>query len=675
MPSRFIGRFSKSTPNSRRSGICWAPPAKRIGMPDEAVNCFEQALSRRPQHAEARNHLGVALAQRERPEEAAGHFRQALELKPGDPEILSNLGLALLQLKQPAEAETHFRQILQLRPGDAKARLHLEQSLRTQGKLDELVESQRRLAESQPASAKAQSELGRALFEQQKFDEAAAAFESAVALNPALPEAHNNLGLARVALGKPAEAVACYREAIRLRADFPQAHNNLGIALRQMGKIDQAVASCREAVRLSPHMAEAHNNLGTALDEQGNTEEAIACLEQALRIKPDFAKAYNNLGIAYWHRADYARAAENCRKAIERMPELAEAHNNLGNVLRDQGDYAAALASYEQSLRLQPEGVDAHWNRSLVWLLQGNFSQGWPEYDWRWKLKTFSTRSTNRPLWDGSPLEGRTVLLDAEQGLGDTMQFVRYAPLVQQRGGKVMVVCQKPLVQMLSSCAGIDRLVAQGEPVPDFDVYAPLLSLPKILGTTMETVPAEIPYLHADRYLVEQWGRELESIRGFKVGIAWKGSPKNRMDRERSIPLAAFEPLARVPGVQLISLQKGEGSEQLKDAGSRFAVIDLAQRLDLTSGPFMDTAAAIEHLDLVVTCDSSLGHLAGALARPSWIALALSPDWRWLLDREDSPWYPTVRLFRKKFIGDWSDVFQRMAAALEATVAKKGIRG
>lgn len=637
-----------------------------LGMPEDAIRAFEQSVARRPEHAESHNHLGVVLAQQQRPEEAIERFRQALELKPGDAEIASNLGLALLHIQQPAEAETHFRVVLRSRPRDFKARRNLEQALRAQGKLDELVALQRQFSAEEPASAEGKSELGRVLFEQRKLDEAEAAFQEALEIHPALPEAHNNLGLARVALGRPAEAVSCYREAIRLRPDFAQAHNNLGIALRQSGKLDEAVAACREAVRISPHMAEAHNNLGTALDELGRTDEAIGCLEQALRIKPDFAKAHNNLGIAFWHKADYAQAEAHCRRAIELSPDLSEAYNNLGNVLRDRGDFNAALDCYEQSLKLTPEGVDAHWNRSLVWLIAGNFAQGWPEYEWRWKLKTFSTRATNRPLWDGSPLEGRTILLDAEQGLGDTLQFIRYAPLVQQRGGRVIAVCQKPLMQILSSCPGIDRLVAQDEPTPDFDVYAPLLSLPKLFGTTLETIPANIPYLQPDRYLVERWARELASFEAFKVGIAWKGSAKNRMDQQRSIPLAAFGPLARVPGVQLISLQKGEGSEQLKDSGRRFDVLDLSSRLDETSGAFMDTAAVMKHLDLVVTCDSSLAHLAGALGAPTWIALALSPDWRWLLERDDTPWYPTVRLFRKTSIGDWSEVFGRMAAALEA---------
>ncbi|HVX63577.1 MAG TPA: FkbM family methyltransferase [Pirellulales bacterium] len=642
-----------------------------LGLPDDACRCFEESIARRPQHPESHNHLGVVLVQLERWEEAAAHFRRALELKPGDPEAMSNLGLALLQLKQPIEAETYFRRVLEARPADVKARQHLDQALRAQGKFDEILEAHRKQAAAQPGSAEARSELGRVLFEQGKKEEAEAAFQEAIELNPGLPEAHNNLGLARVSLGRAAEAVDCYREAIRLRPSFPQAHNNLGIALRQIGRIDEAVASCREAARLSPHMAEAHNNLGTALDEQGNHAEAIASLEQALRIRPDFAKAFNNLGIAYWHQGEYEQAAASCRKAIELMPELAEAHNNLGNVLRDQGNYSDALVCYEESLKLLPDGVDAHWNRSLVWLLQGNLEQGWPEYEWRWKLKNFSTRKTDRPVWDGSPLEGRTVLLDAEQGLGDTLQFIRYAPLVQQRGGKVIVVCQKPLVQILSSCPGIDRLVAQGEPVPAFDCYVPLLSLPLLFRSTLETLPAEIPYLRPDPYLVEQWGRELASIRSFKVGIAWKGSPKNRMDHVRSIPLLAFEPLARVPGVQLISLQKGIGSEQVKEVGGRFSVIDLAQRLDLTSGAFMDTAAVMQHLDLVITCDSSLGHLAGALGAPTWIALTLSPDWRWLLDCDGSPWYPSVRLFRKHRVGDWSDVFQRMAAALADKAASR----
>ncbi len=337
-----------------------------LGLPEEACHCFEQALARRPQHAEAHNHLGVVLVQRERLDEAVAHFRQALELKPRDPEALSNLGLALLQLKRSSEAETQFRQLLELRPGDAKARQHLDQALRAQGKHDEIIDAYRQLSAAQPGSAEIRAELGRALFEQGKIEEAETAFKEAIELNPGLPEAHNNLGLARVALGRAAEAVDCYREAIRLRPSFAQPHNNLGIALRQLGKVDEAVASCREATRLNPHMAEAHNNLGTALDEQGNYVEAIASLEQALRIRPDFAKAYNNLGIAYWHQGEYERAAANCRKAIELEPQLAEAQNNLGNVLRDEGNYDEAIECYERSLELQPEGIDAHWNRSLV---------------------------------------------------------------------------------------------------------------------------------------------------------------------------------------------------------------------------------------------------------------------------------------------------------------------
>ena len=296
----------------------------------------------------------------------------------------------------------------------------------------------------------------------------------------------------------------------------------------------------------------------------------------------------------------------------------------------------------------------------------GRFEQGWPGYEWRWKCKEFgSLPPFHPPLWDGSPLDGRTILVHAEQGLGDTLQFIRYAPLVHQRGGRVILVCQPPLIGLLTRSPGVERLVAQGEALPDYDVHVPLMSLPGLLGTTLESVPADVPYLDAEPQLVEAWRHRLGSYPGFKVGIVWQGNPKFRLDRRRSIPLAQFAPLARVPGVHLFSLQKGPGAEQLAAVTDRFPVTDLGRRLD----DFMDTAAVLKNLDLVISVDTAIAHLAGALGIPVWVALPFVPDWRWLMDREDSPWYPTMRLFRQARPGQWEDVFQRIAEALQRRLA------
>ena len=320
-------------------------------------------------------------------------------------------------------------------------------------------------------------------------------------------------------------------------------------------------------------------------------------------------------------------------------------------------------------------------------MLLGDYEQGWPEYEWRWTQPGFTRRQFTQPAWDGSDLAGRSILLYAEQGLGDTLHFIRYAPLVSQRGGKVIVECQPALVRLLKGVEGIDKLIAESSPLPPFDVQAAMFSLPAIFHTTVGTIPATVPYLHADPKLIDKWRHELNSrsrqpggtvattrsgparqagpTGAFKVGIAWQGSPTYGYDNLRSIPLEKFARLTQIEGVQLISLQKGPGSEQLGAVQGRFPVMDLGKQLDETSGPFMDTAAVMKNLDLVICSDTAVPHLAGALGVPVWVALPYVPDWRWLLECEDSPWYPTMRLFRQTQDGKWDDVFERIAAALK----------
>jgi len=600
-----------------------------------------------------------------------------------------------------ARAEQAYRQFLAVDPSNAEVWYLLGQVGQSQGKLDEALASFQQAVAIRPDFAPAYNSLGIAHVGRRRLDEAAACFERAAKAKPDFAHAHNNLGNVRKEQGRLDEALACYQQAVRLKPDFAEAHNNLGNLLLAKGRLDEAATYCRQALALKSDLADAHNNLGAVLAAQGKHEPAEACYQQALRIRPDFAEARNNLGnalrelgrheeavaslreavrlkpdfaeahgglgMALLSHGDLEAAAASCARAIELKPSLAQAHVSLGFVFSELGKLDDALAEYERALAIEPDLADARKNRSLVWLLQGRLAEAWPEYEARWQAPELPPRPFRQPLWDPAApgLAGKTVLLHAEQGLGDTLQFIRYAPMVRERGGRVVVVSQRPLVPLLTACAvGIDSVVAQGDPLPAFDLHAPLLSLPRIFDTTLDNVPASVPYISPDPRLVEKWRGELAAFRGLKVGIAWQGSLKYRWDRKRSVPLSRFEPLAQVPGVQLFSLQKGYGSEQLAQATSRFPVVDLAQRLDETVAPFMDTAAVMKCLDLVITTDTVIPHLAGALGVPVWCAVSFMPDWRWLLERDDSPWYPSLRLFRQTSLGDWEGVFRRIAMAL-----------
>ena len=471
--------------------------------------------------------------------------------------------------------------------------------------------------------------------------------------------------------GRYAEAAECYREAIRLQPLHVDAINNLGASLAELGRLDDAIACYREAIRLLPTFASAYYNLGNALRAADRLDEAIAAYAQSLRLQPDSFQAHTNLGLALFRSRRFTEAMASYRRALEIKPGYPTALVNLGLALAETGRLAEALACYDETLRQEPDYADAHRNRSLARLLAGDWSRGLPEYQWRWRCADFTIPKIDHPPWDGSPLDGRKILLYTEQGLGDALQFVRYTRLVKERGGFVVLAAQERLHPILSTVATIDRLEARERPVPpDFDVHYALMDLPALFGTTPDHVPSNVPYLHAEPARVERWRRALEPVAGFRVGIAWRGNAATPHDYRRSISLAEFAPLARIEGVRLVSLQVGRGSEEIEAVRDRFAVVDLSDRLDASAGAFLDIAAIMANLDLVVTCDTSIAHLAGALARPTWIALPTVPDWRWLLDREDTPWYPTARLFRQWVAGRWNEPFERMAEALRTRVAE-----
>jgi Flp pilus assembly protein TadD len=582
--------------------------------------------------ADALHLLGVIAMQTGRAELGVDCLRTALQLRPDFADAHSNLGNCLLEQGKPAEAEVSLRQALRLRPDFAEAHNNLGISLRRQGK---------------PA-------------------EAVASLEQALRLRPNYAEAHNALGICLQELGKPAEAMASFEQALYLNPNYAEAHHNLGLGLQSQDKLAEAAAHFQQAVLLKPHHVDAHNNLGSVLLAQGKLEEAAACCRQALALKPDFAEAHNNLGNILREQGNLADAEVSFRQALSGKPDSAEVHNNLGNVLLMQLRPKEAVPCFQQALRLKPDLADAHLTLGTSYLLLGNFERGWPEYEWRMKFQQVAPGPA--PRWDGGSLTGKTIVLHAEQGAGDNIQFIRYAAVVKERGATVVFDCYPSLCGVLASCPGIDHLVPRGGVLPAGDVQAPLLSLPGLCGTTLASVPARIPYLIADRGCVKAWQDRLAVFPGFKVGICWQGTPTYKYDKHRSVPLTQFAPLTEVPGLRLVCLQQGAGREQWDQLPGQWPSIELPKRPEEPAQAWMDSAALICALDLVITVDTAVAHLAGALGVPVWVALPFAPDWRWLLERDDSPWYPSMRLFRQSRPGDWPGVFQRIRDALERQI-------
>lgn len=553
---------------------------------------------------------------------------------------------------------------------------------------------------AEPLSAQAWCLLGRIVCQQRNFDEAIQCCRHALELHADYLDAHYCLGVALRYVGRLDEAAESLQRVIRLAPCFAPAHGALGNVLKAQGKTADAVASFRRALELEPNSADILTNMSLAL-RGTNVAEALACARRAVQIQPDYAQTHNNLAFVLLKADDAQAAVEHCRTALQLEPNYADAYTNLGTAYHDLGKLDEAFASYERALSLNPNHmgaianaglvsadqgklteamllynralatdsslINARHNRSLLMLLQGDFLRGWPEYEWRWKTEQMPLRQFVQPRWNGEPLPGKTILIWAEQGFGDTIQFVRYASLIKSRGATVVVECQKSLVKLLDGCPGIDQLIAEGDELPRFDFQVPLLSLPAVLKTTLDTIPASVPYISASSRLVTHWHDRLKDIVGFRVGVNWRGRFGPGPWRRRDIPIQQVASLAQIPGIRLISLQK-EGQHELAALADSNAIIDLGNDVDTSHGAFMDTAAIMMNLDLIITSDTAAAHLAGALGVPVWLALPSVPDWRWLLDRSDSPWYPTMRLFRQKKAGDWDGVFEEIQAALSAHI-------
>ena len=581
---------------------------------DEARALYEQTLERLPLHAHAWHLLGIVALQTQQFERARELIEKAISSDPQIAEFHNSLGNALALLHRHKAAIPSYDESLALNPDVAETHFN----------------------------------RGNALFHTRRHDAAVASYETAIALKSDYADAHNNRGLALASLKRYPAALASYDEAIALKADFALAYSNRGLVLKELNRFDEALSSYDRALALKPDFAEAHSNRGLTLKELNRFDEALVSYDRAIALKPDFAEAYSNRGL----------------------------------VRQDRHQLEAALADFSRAIALKPDFAVAYFNRAMASLMVGDYQNGWQDYEWRWQgdngpiIK--DVRYLAQPCWLGrESIAGKAILLHSEQGMGDTIQFCRYAKWVADCGAKVILEVQAPLQGLLAGVEGVFQVVAQGDARPAFDYYCPLMSLPLAFKTTLATLPARTPYIKIDAQKALYWKQRLGEKSKLRVGLVWSGGFRAHqpelwaINDRRNVPLAMFAALKH-PDIEFYSLQKGQPAES-----------ELAQLLDRNwDGPqlanfagelrdFAETAALLEQLDLLISVDTSTAHLAGAMGKPVWILNRFDACWRWLLDRSDSPWYPSARLYRQESAGDWDGVIRRVASDLHAQVRNR----
>lgn len=653
-----------SVPSRRQLALQDAVAAYTRGDWNEAEKLCRRILKAMPGQFDALHLLGVIAAQTERMEEAATLLGRAVAINPRDAAAHSNRGNALQTLRRLEEALASYDRALALKPDYAEACLNRGSALQDLGRLDEALASYDRALKLRPDYPQAHYNRGVVLQDLNRQDEALASYERALALNPDHADAHRNRGVAQQALGRPLEALASYERALALRPDFAEALSSRGVALQLLDRPADALADFERALALAPQFAEAHCNRGVALLELGRPAEALESYARALALQPDFAEAHANRGAALHERWRLDEALASYDRALALKPDQPGAWSGRGIVLQEMNRLDEARQCCERAISLAPDFAEAHFNLSTCCLMQGDLARGWKEYEWRWRHRKLEKtlgkrREFTQPRWTGAQsLQGRTLLLHAEQGFGDTIQFCRYARAASERGARVILEVPRPLHTLLANLAGVATLVEEGGALPAFDFHCPLLSLPLAFETGPESVPSPGRYIESDPERVTRWRAQLGETEGLRVGISWSGSRANVGDAKRSITLADLASYLP-PQHAYFSLQK-----DLRDGDAE--ILAAHPYIRHMGADFADTAALCELMDVVVSVDTSIAHLAGALGRPVWILLPVIPDWRWQLKGETSPWYRSARLFRQDAIGDWRGVFERVRAGLLA---------
>ena len=645
--------------------------AHQAGQWPEAEAAYRRVLDAEPNHPDANHLLGMIAYQAGDNELAVQLISKAIGEDPLMADFHCNLGNALKRLGRLDEALESHRKALGINPDLAEAHANMGNALKELGRLEDAVASYRKALAIKPDLAEVHSNLGVAQEEQGRLDEALASHRNALHINPDYAEAHSNLGNALKEMGRLEDAVASHRKALAINPGLAKAHNNLGIALEEQGRLEDAAASYRQALAIDPDYAAAHANLGHALQDRGLWEDAMTSTREALGLDPDNAELHCHLGIALEERGLSDEAAASYLKALEIDPEYAEAHSNLGKTLQGQGLLEDAAARYRKALAIKPDLAEAHTNLGLLLLMMGSFEDGWREYAWRWrKEETEKERKFPQAPWQGEDVNDKTILVWAEQGVGDEIMHAGMVPDLLDAGAEVVLECQRRLVALFQrSFPGVECLVKQDPPVPetlreDIDFQAPAGGLGRWLRPGFASFPARPSYLIADEgrtaALREKY---LGGGNHTLVGVAWS-SKVRKMGAKKSMSLMDLRPLTGCPGVKLIDLQYGETGEE-RDAFERAAGTPLLHDQDIDSLKDLDAfASQVAAMDLVISVSNTTVHMAGALGVPAWAMLGTASMMCWFLDRQDSPWYPSVRLFRQEKQGDWQGVVERVARAL-----------
>ena len=645
------------------------------GRLEEAERLYREALAARSDFPEAWNNLGSLLKDQHRFEEAAEAFRQAVTYRPGFTTAWNGLGNALKLQFKFAEAVEAYDQTIALDPAFAEPLINRAGCHLVLKRLEEAVRDTITALTLRPDYPQAEGtlklvlmELGVSLLDRRMMEPAEQICRLAVARYPDDAECRFRLGNVFLRARNFDEAEKTYFEVLEIKPDFAPSRNNLCSLYLEQDDATKALEQGRLAVALDPSLADVHNNLGNALRATGHPEEAMAAYGQALALRSDFPQAFNNLGVLMGEMGMIEASLASFGQAIALCPDYAEAYSNMGNVLKGRRRGQEAIAAYRQALEVRPDYHGARLNLAIGLLQQGQWREGWAEYHSRWLTGPLARQRVAffQPEWNGEPLEGKTILLYGEQGYGDVLQFIRYAPMLAARGARVIVLVHKGLVRLCQSIQGVAQVRSFDDPPVEFDYHLAMMSALKVFNTTPETIPSNTPYLAADPAQVEVWRQRLAHLPGKKVGLVWSGDPRphdlaaNMLDRQRSLSLQAFAFMGDIPGISVISLQKGGPAGQAKD--SPFPLLDLME----DAKDFADTAALVEALDLVVSVDTSMVHLTGAIGKPVWILSRYDGCWRWLLDRETTDWYPSAKLFLQTAPNDWSAALAKLEAELRA---------
>jgi tetratricopeptide (TPR) repeat protein len=598
----------------------------------QAQKLYQQVLDLQPQNPDALHLLGFATYQSGNAQAGLLLIHQAIAINPSRPDYHTNLGVVLAALNQHGDAVETFRHALLMRPKFAEAFYNLGLSLKALDRNPEAIEAYQAALAAKPDWLEALINLGNSLMELEEYSEAAAEFEKATKLNP----------------------------------DSPPAWFNLGNAYLKLERFEDAIAAARRAVAAQPIYPEAYNNIGTACSASKRPEEALSALLRAVEQKPDYAEAFSNLSSAYDALKKFPESIAAARRALELDPSIPQAHANLARSLLATENTDEAITEYRRAIELDDNLAEAHYNLGMILLRKGEYHEAWKHYEWRWDVKEFKMDRAHfvLPAWNGEDLRGRTILIHIEQGFGDLIQFARYVPLVAQRGGKVYLESFPELGRLMESVPGVEKVVPPGPTPPQAEIRCPMLSLPRIFDTTLQTIPTKVPYLWFNPQLAQKWREKIDEEKRLKVGLVWNGRP--RPEPKRSVPINQLAPLAAVKNVRFISLQFGEAAGQIKDAPPGLQIEDWTTQI----ADFSETAALMANLDLIITIDTAAAHLAGALARPTWVMLCHRADWRWTQTGSVCPWYPTMRLFRQPTDSDWQTPLRQLAAQL-ADLAKK----